>query len=111
MDGEFKPPNTILKNGQRVVIEKSEIAKPDPSWLNFVTSVKARTSIRNYLRSIHESDAQKLGEKLLMSSLNEMEVSLNDVPSKTLNFILRSTNSKPSRSYMLKLGSVTLSLN
>ena len=62
MDGEFKPPNTILKNGQRVVIEKSEIAKPDPSWLNFVTSVKARTSIRNYLRSIHESDAQKLGE-------------------------------------------------
>ena len=45
VDGEFKPPNTILKNGQRVVIEKSEIAKPDPSWLNFVTSVKARTSI------------------------------------------------------------------
>ena len=58
VDGELKPPNTILKNGQRVVIEKSEIAKPDPSWLNFVTSVKARNSIRNYLRSIHESDAK-----------------------------------------------------
>ena len=43
VDGELKPPNTILKNGQRVVIEKSDIAKPDPSWLNFVTSVKART--------------------------------------------------------------------
>ena len=88
VDGEFKPPNTILKNGQRVVIEKSEIAKPDPSWLNFVTSVKARTSIRNYLRSIHESDAQNLGEKLLLAVLNEMEVSLTDVPSKTLEFIL-----------------------
>ena len=88
VDGELKPPNTILKNGQRVVIEKSDIAKPDPSWLNFVTSVKARNSIRNYLRSIHESDAQKLGEKLLIASLNELDVSLKDVPSKTLEFIL-----------------------
>ena len=88
VDGELKPPNTILKNGQRVVIEKSDISKPDPSWLNFVTSVKARTSIRNYLRSIHESDAQKLGEKLLIASLNELDVSLSDVPSKTLEFIL-----------------------
>ena len=104
VDGEFKPPNTILKNGQRVVIEKSEIAKPDPSWLNFVTSVKARTSIRNYLRSIHESDAQKLGEKLLMSSLNEMEVSLNDVPSKTLNFILSEYKFKTIEELYVEIG-------
>ena len=88
VDGEFKPPNTVLKNGQRIVIEKSDIAKPDPSWLNFVTSVKARTSIRNYLRSIHQSDALMLGEKLLIASLNELDVSLDDVPSKTLEFIL-----------------------
>ena len=104
VDGEFKPPNTILKNGQRVVIEKSEIAKPDPSWLNFVTSVKARTSIRNYLRSIHESDAQKLGEKLLMSSLNDMEVSLNDVPSKTLNFILSEYKFKTIEELYVEIG-------
>ncbi len=88
VDGESRPPNTILKNGQRVVIEKSDNAKPDPSWLNFVTSVKARTSIRNFLRSIHDSDAQKLGEKLLTASLNEQQVSLKDVPKKTLEFIL-----------------------
>ena len=68
VDGEFKPPNSVLKNGQRIVIEKSDIAKPDPSWLNFVTSVKARTSIRNYLSSIHQSDALMLGEKLLIAS-------------------------------------------
>jgi len=88
VDGETKPPNTILKNGQRIVIKNSVKSKPDPAWLNFVISVKARTSIRNYLRSIHASDAIKLGEKLLKSSLEECNVSLEDVPKKTLKFIL-----------------------
>ena len=88
VDGETKPPNTILKNGQRIVIKNSVKSKPDPAWLNFVISVKARTSIRNYLRSIHASDAIKLGKKLLKSSLEELNVSLEDVPKKTLKFIL-----------------------
>ena len=94
VDGETKPPNTILKNGQRIVIKNSVKSKPDPAWLNFVISVKARTSIRNYLRSIHASDAIKLGKKLLKSNLEELNVSLVDVPKKTLKFILSEYNYK-----------------
>jgi len=88
VDGQFKPPDTILKNGQRIIIKKSEVSKPDPAWLNFVVSVKARTSIRNYLRNMHDTDAIKLGRKLLKTSLEELEVSIDDVPKKTLEFIL-----------------------
>jgi len=88
VDGEFKPPDTILKNGQRIIIKKSEVSNPDPAWLNFVVSVKARTSIRNYLRNMHDTDAIKLGKKLLKTSLKELQVSINDVPKKTLEFIL-----------------------
>ena len=88
VDGEFKPPDTILKNGQRIIIKKSEVSKPDPAWLNFVVSVKARTSIRNYLRNMHDTDAIKLGRKLLKTSLEELQVSIDDVPKKTLEFIL-----------------------
>jgi RelA/SpoT family (p)ppGpp synthetase len=88
VDGEFKPPDTILKNGQRIIIKKSEVSKPDPAWLNFVVSVKARTSIRNYLRNMQDTDAIKLGRKLLKTSLEELQVSINDVPKKTLEFIL-----------------------
>ena len=94
VDGQTKPPSTILKNGQRIVIKNSITSKPDPSWLNFVVSVKARTSIRNYLRSIHSSDAIKLGKKLLKSSLEELNVSLKDVPKKTLKYILSEYNYK-----------------
>jgi RelA/SpoT family (p)ppGpp synthetase len=88
IDGEFKPPDTILKNGQRIIIKKSEVSKPDPAWLNFVVSVKARTSIRNYLRNMHDTDAIKLGRKLLKTSLEELQVSIDDIPKKTLEFIL-----------------------
>ena len=42
----YQPPSTILKNGQRIIIKKSDISNPDPAWLNFVISVKARTSIK-----------------------------------------------------------------
>jgi RelA/SpoT family (p)ppGpp synthetase len=88
VDGEFKPPDTILKNGQRIIIKKSEVSKPNPAWLNFVVSVKARTSIRNYLRNMQDTDAIKLGRKLLKTSLEELQVSIDDVPKKTLEFIL-----------------------
>jgi RelA/SpoT family (p)ppGpp synthetase len=88
VDGEHKPPNTVLKNGQRIIIKKADVSNPDPAWLNFVISVKARTSIRNYLRSIHETDAISLGEKLLKACLDELQVSIDDVPEKTLEFIL-----------------------
>ena len=88
VDGELKPPNTVLKNGQRIIIKKADVSNPDPAWLNFVISVKARTSIRNYLRSIHETDAISLGEKLLKACLEELQVSIDDVPKKTLEFIL-----------------------
>jgi guanosine-3',5'-bis(diphosphate) 3'-pyrophosphohydrolase len=88
VDGEHKPPNTVLKNGQRIIIKKADVSNPDPAWLNFVISVKARTSIRNYLRSIHETDAISLGKKLLKACLGELQVSIDDVPKKTLEFIL-----------------------
>ena len=56
--------------------------------VNFVTSVKARTSIRNFLRNILKTDAINLGQRLLKSSLKELDVSLKDIPNKTLMYIL-----------------------
>lgn len=88
VDGEEQPPNTVVKNGQRIIIETSNYNKPDPAWLNFVVTVKARNSIRSYLRGIHKSDAIKLGEKLLKSCLVDMNTKLNDIPQKTLQLIL-----------------------
>ena len=82
-------PSTILKNGQRVEILTNKKFRPDPGWLNFVVTEKARHSIRAYLKSIKKIDAIALGKKLLDYSLKDFDIQLNDIPKKTLNIVLQ----------------------
>ena len=82
-------PSTILKNGQRVEILVDKKFIPDPGWLNFVVTEKARHSIRAYLKSIKKNDAIALGKKLLDYSLKDFDIQLNDIPKKTLNIVLQ----------------------
>lgn len=82
-------PSTILKNGQRVEILINKKSRPDPGWLNFVVTEKARHSIRAYLKSIKKIDAIALGKKLLDYSLKDFDIQLNDIPKKTLNIVLQ----------------------
>ena len=82
-------PSTILKNGQRVEILVNKKLIPDPGWLNFVVTEKARHSIRAYLKSIKKNDAIALGKKLLDYSLKDFDIQLNDIPKKTLNIVLQ----------------------
>ena len=82
-------PSTILKNGQRVEILVNKKFIPDPGWLNFVVTEKARHSIRAYLKSIKKNDAIALGKKLLDYSLKDFDIQLDDIPKKTLNIVLQ----------------------
>ena len=43
------PLSTMLSSGQTVEIITTPIGKPDPSWLEFVVTAKARTNIKSYL--------------------------------------------------------------
>ena len=59
------PLRTRLSTGDHVEIITSTLAKPNPTWLNFVITGKARSQIRNYLRSAESKDLIFLGEKML----------------------------------------------
>ena len=87
-------PSTILKNGQRVEIATDKSTRPDPSWLNFVVTEKARHSIRASLKSIKKNDAISLGKKLLKSALKDFEIKINDIPENTLKIILQEYSCK-----------------
>ena len=82
-------PSTILKNGQRVEISIDKKYRPDPSWLNFVVTEKARHSIRASLKSIKKNDAIALGRKLLKYSLKDFDIDIDDVPTNTLKIVLQ----------------------
>ena len=73
------PLRTPLQNGQTVEIITSRGAKPNPTWLTFVRSAKARTAIRNHMKNLRSSESVDLGKRLLDKSLKDIDSSLRKV--------------------------------
>jgi GTP diphosphokinase / guanosine-3',5'-bis(diphosphate) 3'-diphosphatase len=69
IDRRLMPLRTELYNGQTVEIITSKGAQPNPAWLDFVHTAKARTHIRNFLKNLHRDEAVMLGARLLNKSL------------------------------------------
>ena len=63
------PLRTVLRNGDTVEIITSTQAKPNPAWLNFIVSGRARSCIRSYLKGLQRDEAAQLGERLLRQAL------------------------------------------
>jgi len=71
---ELLPLRTELKNGDHVEILTSPTARPNPSWLSFVASGKARSRIRHYLKGLQQKESAALGERLLNQALATLKV-------------------------------------
>ncbi len=69
---ELVPLRTQLKNGDTVEVITSTQAKPNPSWLTFVTSGRARSAIRNSLKTLQRDEATQLGDRLLKQSMHSL---------------------------------------
>jgi GTP pyrophosphokinase len=71
---ELLPLRTELKNGDHVEILTSPTARPNPSWLSFVATGKARSRIRHYLKGLQQKESAALGERLLGQALATLKV-------------------------------------
>jgi len=80
IDRRLVPLKTILHNGETVEIITARGARPNPSWVNFVTTAKARNAIRAYLKNLKRDEAQELGRRLLNQELLPYSLSLRKVP-------------------------------
>ncbi len=79
IDRGLVPLRTPLQNGQTVEIITARGAKPNPNWLTFVRSAKARTAIRNYMKNLRSVESVDLGKRLLDKSLKDLGSSLRKV--------------------------------
>jgi len=75
----FVPLNTQLESGQSVEVITSSSSHPNPAWLNFVVTAKARAGIRNYLKQLRTDEAMTLGRRLLNKHLSAFSFDLNDL--------------------------------
>ena len=79
VDRRLIPLRTVVRNGQTIEIITAKGAMPNPSWVNFVVTAKARSAIRHYLKSLRRTEAIALGQRLLNQALGEFRLSLEDV--------------------------------
>ena len=88
IDRRLTPLRAVLRNGQTVQIITAKGAKPNPSWVNFVVTAKARSAVRHYLKSLHRSEAVELGRRLLAQALAEFDIKLTAVSPEALESAL-----------------------
>jgi guanosine-3',5'-bis(diphosphate) 3'-pyrophosphohydrolase len=85
IDRILVPLRTHLQNGQTVEIVTSRGARPNPNWLSFVRTAKARTAIRNHMKTMRSSESVDLGRRLLDRSLKDLDSSLRKVGKVRMN--------------------------
>jgi GTP diphosphokinase / guanosine-3',5'-bis(diphosphate) 3'-diphosphatase len=69
VNGEQVPLRTELKNGDVIEVITAPFSKPNPAWLGFVRTARARSKIRHHLKTLSLYESQDLGEKLLLQAL------------------------------------------
>ena len=79
IDRNLVPLRTTLQNSQTVEIITARGAKPNPNWVTFVTTAKARSAIRHYMKKMRSSESVDLGKRLLDRSLKDLDSSLRKV--------------------------------
>ncbi len=82
------PLRTPLQNGQTVEIITARGARPNPHWLTFVRSAKARTAIRNHMKNLRAVESIDLGKRLLDKSLKDLGSSLRKVGKVRMSAVL-----------------------
>ncbi|MDH5709984.1 MAG: TGS domain-containing protein, partial [Hylemonella sp.] len=69
INGEQVPLRTELKNGDVVEVITAPVSTPNPAWLSFVRTARARSKIRHHLKTLAHTESEGLGEKLLLQAL------------------------------------------
>ncbi|MGH1537667.1 MAG: RelA/SpoT family protein [Gammaproteobacteria bacterium] len=75
----LEPLSTVLENGQTVEIITSPSGRPNPAWLNFIVTAKARSNIRSFLKNLQSNEALQLGKRLLNKALRAYDKSWQDI--------------------------------
>ena len=101
---ELVPLRTELKNGDRVEIITAPHANPNPGWLNYVKTGKARSHIRHFLKTMHYEESTELGEKLLNQALRALKTDLTEVGAEQWEKLLRDAGAKSRQEVFADIG-------
>ncbi len=88
IDRRFAPLHSRLRSGQTVEIVTAPGAHPNPAWLDFVVTSKARANIRSFLKQLQRREAGELGRRLLEKELETHGRVLDTLPPEEVAAVL-----------------------
>jgi RelA/SpoT family (p)ppGpp synthetase len=104
VNGELVPLRTELRNGDRVEIITASHAKPNPAWLQYVRTGKARANIRHFLKTMQYDESAALGERLLEQALKGQGSSLAEIDEASWERVVRETVGRTRRELLADIG-------
>jgi guanosine-3',5'-bis(diphosphate) 3'-pyrophosphohydrolase len=104
INNELQPLRTELRNGDQVEIITAAHASPNPAWLSYVRTGKARAQIRHFLKNAQQEEASTLGERLLNQALRLHGLTLGQVSSIAWDRYLREFTLHSRKELMADIG-------
>src|SRR5881392_1885805 len=104
VNGELVPLRSELRNGDRVEIITASHAKPNPGWLQYVRTGKARSNIRHFLKTMQYEESASLGERLLDQALKALNGSLAEVDDASWERVVRDGGARSREELLADIG-------
>lgn len=89
VDRKLAPLSAKLHSGQTIEIITAPGARPNLAWLSFVTTARARSAIRHYLKQQQRTESETLGRRLLDKALSQFDVHLEQISDERLAPLLK----------------------
>lgn len=91
INGRLAPLSQPLHSGQKITIITAQGAQPNPNWLNFAVSGKARSSIRHYLKNQRHHQSVTLGRRMLGRALADIHLDIDHLEAEQQQKLLQHT--------------------
>ena len=101
---ELAPLRTELHNGDHVEIITAALAKPNPAWLNYVVTGRARAHIRHFLKAQQSTESAHIGERMLNQALRAMHVEPSEISEQHWQKLIRDYGAKKKADILSDIG-------
>ncbi len=92
VDNRLAPLSLPLNTGQTVEIITAPGARPNPAWLDFAVTSRARTRIRHFLKHQQQNESHDLGLRLLNKALSALSSRFDAIPEQDISRTLDELN-------------------
>src|SRR3954451_2450156 len=104
VNGELVPLRQELRSGDRVEVITASHAKPNPGWLQYVRTGKARSNIRHFLKTMQYEESAGLGERLLEQAVRSLKGSLAELDDASWERVVREGGARSKEELLADIG-------